>query len=309
MRTRTLFFEPEGTPAPAAPEPSGQATPAPAPATPATPASQPAPAAPAPFSPEATAKIQQLEQQLAGANGSRQLAGLAVGAGLKTAEDIARAQNALAVVSQFEQAKIDPNSLLSTLNGNAASQPETPQPLTQESIEATMRKTIINVQSEAQNEAAWSSAEQTLDAKINELTGDNTGARSFIESRLTQEVKGMIAAYPAGHPLEGKAAPVTPAQIEQAAAKVQQEWSVITGTANATNPAVNPTAAVLNGGVPANSGGGLQSADGGNGVAGAGQVPHYKLPKDQRNAFGNQMLANAAAQTQGAFTMMHPQGT
>ena len=165
------------------------------------------------------------------------------------------------------------------------------------------------MQSESANNAAWDAAEQTLDTKINELTGENQGARAFIESRLTQLVMSQIGKYPAGHPLEGKNAPLTAAQIEQASATVQQEWNAITGAANATNPAVNPAAAVLNGGIPAMSGGGLQSADGGNGVAGAGQVPHYKLPKDQRNAFGNQLLANAAAQSQGAFTMMHPQGT
>ncbi|MCP4645600.1 MAG: hypothetical protein GY851_34465, partial [bacterium] len=298
-----------GTPTPAAPAPAGQPDPAPAPATPANPAPQPAPAAPAAFSPEATAKIQELERKLASENGSRQLAGLAASAGLKTPEDIAKAQRALQMVSQFESANIDPSGLLSTLGGNAANQPETPQPLTPESVEATVRKAIVGVQSESEHNTAWNTAEQTLDAKIAELTGDNTAAKSFIESRLTQEVMGMITAYPQGHPLEGKNAPVTTAQIEQAAAKVQQEWSTIIGASNATNPAVNPAAAVLNGGVPANNGGGLQSATGGDGVSGAGSVPHYKQTKDQRDALGNQFLAAAAAQSSGAFTMMAPQGT
>lgn len=207
----------------------------------------------------------------------------------------------MALVSKFQEANVDPATVLSVFAGKApeAQQPTAPEPITQESIDATVRNAILGVQSEQEHKTAWAESERVLDSKITELSGGNEALQGFIESRLVQLVKSQMSAYPEGHPLAGKAAPVTTAQIEAAAQQVQNEYQALVGANNATDPTKNPAAALLNGNMPAMPGGGMQANDGGDGVTG-GNTPFYKLPKAQRDQIASQQLANAMKPQSGA---------
>lgn len=222
--------------------------------------------------------------------GDRPLVEAALSAGVRSPDDFQKFVAAQQTLERFQQAGHDPNSILQMLGGKApqqTQQTQTPTSLGEDQIRSIIGGELASHEAKSAHEQQWTSMNDSLISEVDKIAGENASdaRRRVIEDVVARHANAQIERYPDGHPLAGKAKPLTSAQIQSAIASATSEISEFSGAQirqNATQPNVP------------NQGGGLQSNTGGNGIAGQDERPVWARTKQEQIAHAEQFLTQRA---------------
>jgi len=242
--------------------------------------------------------------------GDRPLVEAALKAGIQKPEDFDPILQSHQMMQSFQQHGKDPNEILNMLNGQSPQQQEQPQHnggLSAEQIEQLVGKTVqsslTSYQSQQQHETEWSSMENALFSKVDELAGDNEVSKSGVEALVSKFANEMLEQYPHDHPLAGKYKPLSQGQIDGAIRKAQETLDALVGSRmSGGQVAQTPT-----------QGAGLQSNTGGDGIAGRNQNPVWNQSPEEQVQLAQRLMDQAAEQNQsqsaGGFSIAGLNGT